>query len=53
MDGIVETVNAFMARREIIPTVINANTIAIQQVEIESYVSGDTRKPLVESFIIL
>lgn len=53
MEGVVETGSTFMARREVVPTVVEADAITVQQVEIPSNVSTKTRKPLDKGLIIL
>lgn len=53
MDGIVVAVDALMARREVVPTVVEANAVAIEQVEIQAHIGTDTREELAEGLIIL
>lgn len=53
MDGIVVAVDALMARREVIPAVVEANAIAVEQIEIQAHIGTDAREELAKGLVIL
>ena len=53
MYGVVVAIDALMTRREVIPAVVEANAITVDQVEIQAHIGADPGEELAKGLVIL